>query len=353
MAAERTPAVILGAAGYVGAELLRLIALHPRFELAHAVSESKPGSSIAAAFPHLAPSHGDACFSSVSAAQAVLERGAQVALFSALPHGESAPRILEWMKLAEERGAELRIVDISADLRLGDPALHAKVYGKPHPAPELLERAVCALPELVRGVPSKLIAHPGCFTTAVTLACRPLQALGLSAGPYFASAITGSTGSGREPVAATHHPWRHGNMRAYSPFAHRHEPEMQRLIGADGPKPEVLFVPTSGPFARGIHATVHVTLREPMTGAALREQLKAFWSGMPFIRVEDAPPALKDVVGTNCCRITAEARGCEAVIISVIDNLTKGAAGGAVQWMNRLFEVPDTTGLLIPGPGWN
>jgi len=351
--AERVPAIILGSAGYVGAELLRLLAIHPRFALSHAVSESNAGSDIAAAFPHLAPTHTHARFSSALEAKASLESGACVALFSALPHGESAPRIQEWMTLARERGADLRIVDSSADLRLGDAALHAAVYGKPHPAPELLATAVCALPELVAGVPAQLIAHPGCFTTAVTLACRPLQALGLATGPYFASAVTGSTGSGREPVAATHHPWRHGNMRVYSPFAHRHEPEMQRLIGGGGPLPEVLFVPTSGPFARGIHAAIHATLKEPMSGAVLREQLRAFWSDAAFVRVENTPPSLKDVVGTNLCRIFADVRGREVVVVSVIDNLTKGAAGGAVQWMNRLFGFPDTEGLLIPGPGWN
>ncbi len=353
MPAEQVPVVVLGSAGYVGGELLRILALHPLLGPVAAVSESKPGSVIADVFPHLAAAFGAQTFASTAEAEALLRSGQRVALFSALPHGESAGRIAQWIQLAQANGADLHVVDISADLRLGSAALHEQVYGKPHPAPQLLDTAVCALPELVAGVPSKVMAHPGCFTTAVTLACRPLHALALSDGAFFASAITGSTGSGREPTATTHHPWRHGNMRAYSPLTHRHEHEMRRLVSGKEGCAEILFVPHSGPFARGIHATIHVRLKREHSAAELRAALAAFYKNAPFVAVGAAPPALKDVVGTNRCHLAVECRGKDAVVFSVIDNLTKGASGGAVQWMNRMLGFAEDTGLKLPGLGWN
>lgn len=353
MPAETVPTIVLGSAGYVGGELLRILALHPLLRLEAAVSESKPGTAIAAAFPHLAAAYDGLTFAAMAQAEALLRSGARVALFSALPHGESAGRLAHCLALAKAAGTDLLVVDISADLRLGDAATQERVYGKTHPAPELLDMAVCALPELTTGVPSKLIAHPGCFTTAVTLACRPLFALGLSDGAFFASAITGSTGSGREPSATTHHPWRHGNMRAYSPLAHRHEVEMRRLVSGNDGAAEILFVPHSGPFARGIHATVHVRLKQESTSAALRAQFSDFYAKARFIAISATPPALKDVVGTNRCHLSVECRGRDAVVFSVIDNLTKGASGGAVQWMNRMLGFAEDTGLKLPGLGWN
>ena len=197
------------------------------------------------------------------------------------------------------------------------------------------------------------IAHPGCFTSAVTLGCSPLHALHLVQPRVVVSAVTGSTGSGREPSATTHHPERHGNLRAYSPLKHRHEIEMRTLVGQQGKGPvEVLFVPHSGSFARGIHATIHARLLRPISTAELVERIAGFYQHTPFVSVTAAPPTLKEVVGTNRCRLGVVVRGLTLVVTSVIDNLVKGAAGGAVQWMNRLFGFDEDAGLRLAGLGW-
>jgi N-acetyl-gamma-glutamyl-phosphate reductase common form len=345
------PAFVLGATGYVGGELLRLLAAHPRFVLAAAVSSSSAGTPVAEVFPHLALMWPEARFASMAEAESRLAGRGPLAVFAALPHGESAARIACLLELAPEA----RVVDISADFRLRDPALHARIYGRAHGAPGLLDRFFCGLPELEAGVPGPLVAHPGCFTTAVTLAAAPLVAEGLVEPRIHVSAVTGSTGSGREPGPATHHPERHGNYRAYSPLAHRHEFEMRELLrrATRGAEVDVAFVPHSGPFARGIHATVHARLQRPVSAAELREACRAFYAGAPFVQVLEAPPALKTVVGSNRALLGVAARGDTAVVLSVIDNLTKGAAGGAIQWMNRLFGLPETAGLLSPALGWS
>jgi N-acetyl-gamma-glutamyl-phosphate reductase len=336
------PAVVLGATGYVGGELLRLLALHPHLRLAAAVSRSSAGEPIASVFSHLASAYPETRFQEPGAVDSLIHAGGPTAVFSALPHGESGTQIEAVLSDAVLHNADLRVVDLSADLRLESPDLAVPGHS-----------FLCALPELVDGAPTNCISHPGCFTTAVTLAARPLLALGLAHPRLQVSAVTGSTGSGREPKPATHHPVRHGNLRAYEPLRHRHEPEMRMLLGRDLPvEPEILFVPHSGPFARGIHATVFAQLREPATKETLRDAFRAFYAGSPFVHVVDTPPDLKDVVGTNQCRLFVEARDDNVVVLSVLDNLVKGAAGGAVQWMNRLCGFDETTGLMQPALGW-
>lgn len=356
MTEPRVDTAILGATGYVAGELLRILAGHPGLRLAAAVSRSQAGAPVEDTFPHLRGIFGGAHFVADDALASLLHAPGPLAVFSALPHGESAPRLDRLFADAAAAGKTLKVVDLSADFRISDPADYERVYGKPHGAPDRLAAFRCALPDLDRTAPAGPIAHPGCFTTAVTLACAPLHALGLAEPRFFAAAVTGSTGSGREPSATTHHPERHGGFKAYSPLQHRHEIEMRTLVGraaGGGEAPEVLFVPHSGPFARGIHATVHARLVKPLDAAALAAAIAGFYAATPFVSVSTAPPALKEVVGTNRCRLGVAARGRDAVVFSVIDNLTKGAAGGGVQWMNRLLGQDETAGLLLPGLGWN
>jgi N-acetyl-gamma-glutamyl-phosphate reductase len=170
----------------------------------------------------------------------------------------------------------------------------------------------------------------------------------------FASAVTGSSGSGRTPSATTHHPERHADLRAYSPLAHRHEPEMRSLLAAanGGREPDVQFVPHSGPFVRGIHATVRMTLREAASAEALARIASDAYAGGTFVRAGTTPPRLTDVVGTNRARLGIATRGRTLVVTSVIDNLVKGAAGGGILWLNRLLGWPDDRGLTLPGVGW-
>ena len=352
-------AAVLGATGYVAGELLRLLAFHPRLRLRAAVSRSRAGEPVVDVFPHLRGARDDLRFAAGEAVDALLAAGEPLAVFACLPHGETAARLDRLLSRTEERGCDLRLVDLSADFRLPSPEDYERVYGAPHPAPRRYAAFTCGLPELEPETPAGAVAHPGCFTTAVTLACAPAQALGLADPCYRVSGVTGSTGSGRSPSATTHHPERHGNLKAYRPLVHRHAPEMEMLLSRLGDEtpgrrpPEVVFVPHSGPWARGIHATVHFDLAREVTAEELFEAYRAFYAEAPFVSVGREPPRLKEVVATNRCRLAIAARGRRAVVFSVIDNLTKGAAGGAVQWMNRLCGFAETAGLELPGVGWS
>jgi len=377
------PAVVLGGHGYVAGELLRLLAAHPEFRIAVASSTSQSGQPVAAAFPHLAGAlpaglrftdqdafladprrhlagrpapvlAGAGSRPTISpAGTSGTETGDPVAVFAATPHGETSALLDTTLTTLTHAGYLPRAVDLSADYRFADTARYAAVYGRPHAAPERAVAFACAVPEHHRGPAPEHAAQPGCFTTASVLAAYPLFALGLADGPVFVSAITGSSGSGRAPAPNTHHPERRSTVYAYAPLAHRHEAEMRMLLGraAGGDEPEVEFVPHSGPFVRGIHATVRVPLRRETTPAALVSAYASFYARDPFLTVSAEPPRLNDVVGTNQCRLGVTARGRTAVVTSVIDNLVKGAAGGAVQWMNRLFGFPDDRGLRVAGLG--
>jgi len=183
----------------------------------------------------------------------------------------------------------------------------------------------------------------------------PLLKLGLADGPVYAAGITGSTGAGRTPIATTHHPERNSNLFAYNPLQHRHAPEVVGICRElTGIAPDLNFVPHSGPFARGIHMTLQGRLARPQTSDQLREALAGFYADQPFVRVVDGAPRVKDVAGSNYCHIGAatSGNGLSFVVLIVIDNLVKGAAGGAVQWMNRLLGLPETAGLAAPAPGW-
>jgi N-acetyl-gamma-glutamylphosphate reductase len=154
-------------------------------------------------------------------------------------------------------------------------------------------------------------------------------------------------------VEGTHHPVRHSDLYTYHALAHRHAPEIAACArAACGVEADFAFVPHSGPFARGIHVTVQGTLKSPLDTAAILDALRGFYARAPFVHVSDAPPRVKDVVASNYAHLGAAANGRTVAVMCVLDNLTKGAAGGAVQWMNRLFELPETAGLCAPAPGW-
>ena len=346
---------VLGGNGYVAGELLRLLSQHPRFRVVSAVSTSRPGEAVVSAFPHLAgTSLVGLAFESPDDLAARLRPGLEIGVFAATPHGATAGLLDGLLAVAEGAGATFRAVDLSADFRFRDPGRYEATYGHAHAAPHRLAAFHCSVPEHFAGRPPAHAVQPGCFTTAVPLAAYPFLALGLVEDDVFASAVTGSSGSGRTPVAGTHHPERHSAMYAYSPLVHRHEPEMRILLGRaiGGREPDVQFVPHSGPFVRGIHATLRLALREPAAAADLVQAAAAFYSGSPFVRVSAEPPRLTEVVGTNRCRLGVAVRGRTLVVTSVIDNLVKGAAGGGIQWMNRLFGLPDDEGLRLPGLGW-
>lgn len=346
-------AVILGATGYVGGELLRLLASHPEFELAAAVSGSMSKSPIGQVFPHLANHYADKSFCSMDKLADSLAGVDRAAIFSAAPHTASAALVSQALAVAADLNIEAHVVDSSADFRYASAAEFESVYGVAHAAPELIGNFSCAVPEHVATVDSPHVGHPGCFATAMLLATVPLFKGPLSIGPLFVSGITGSTGSGRSVQAGTHHPERHSNMYAYKPLSHRHVPEVENLIrDASGRTASVKFVPHSGPFARGIYVTVQTLLGVNVSRDDVLQAFSACYAGSDFVRIIEGSPKLKNVVASNYALIGVEVADDSVVVTCAIDNLVKGAAGGAIQWMNRLWSLPESSGLLSPPPAW-
>ncbi len=346
-------AAVLGATGYVGGEFLRLLASHPDFELAAAVSDSRAQTPIAETFPHLKGAYPDAMFASHEDWIEHLDTGSSLALFSAAPHGMSAAMIAEAMARAAARNIKTHVVDASADFRYADRDAFKAVYSIDHGAPELLDQFSSGLPEHVSGAPTPHIGNPGCFATAMLLGAVPLLASGLVDDHLFISGITGSTGSGRTASAGTHHPERHSNLYAYKALEHRHAPEVAAMAkAASGTLPKLHFVPHSGPYARGIHATIHARLKSSASRNDMLQNFDETYAGQPFVRLVDGTPRLKNVVASNYAEIGVAVDNEAVVAMVAIDNLVKGAAGGAVQWMNRLWNLDDARGLETAAPAW-
>jgi len=353
MSPQSIPAVVLGGSGYVSGELLRLLAAHPHFTLAGILSESQPGELVGNAFPHLASAWPDTRFRSQAQIEGLMRELPRPAVFCAAPHGAAAGLVDSLLNIAADAGHSPRVVDISADYRFASAGAYEKVYRHAHGAPQRLSEFTCAVPEHLAKSPTAHVAHPGCFATAMLLASVPLLKRGLVSPTLFVSGVTGSTGSGRKPVEGTHHPLRHGDMYSYNALAHRHAPEVSACaLAATGVAADFAFVPHSGPYTRGIHVTVQGALTDACDTAQVLGVLREFYAGCPFVRVTDGAPRVKNVATSNYAHLSAVANGRTVAVMCVVDNLTKGAAGGAVQWMNRLFDLPETSGLLAPAPGW-
>jgi N-acetyl-gamma-glutamyl-phosphate reductase len=348
------PAIVLGGTGYVAGELLRLLAAHPNFKLAGILSDSQPGQPVASAFQHLAPLYPQECFQSLAQIEALVASEPSAAIFSAAPHGSAAALIDRLLSAAEAAGRTPHVVDISADFRYRSAAAYEQVYEHAHGAPGRIAGFCCAVPEHLARAPSAHVAHPGCFATAILLPVVPLLSCGLTSQELFVTGVTGSTGSGRKPTDGTHHPARHSDLYAYAnALSHRHTPEVVACaLAACGIEPRIAFVPHSGPFARGIHVTVQAALRTRAGSAEVLAALRNFYAGAPFVRVSDSPPRVKEVAGSNYATLSAVSDGRTLAVFCVLDNLNKGAAGGAVQWMNRLYELPETAGLTAAAAGW-
>jgi N-acetyl-gamma-glutamyl-phosphate reductase len=339
---SRVPVAVLGASGYTGAELLRLLLEHPRVEIASLAAERAAGARIQRVFPHLA----GRLDREVEAfdAQRMAER-AEV-IFSCLPHGASAAAVAA----LAERGRT--VIDLSADFRLHDADEFARWYG-PHPHPELLARAVYGLPELhrdqLRG--ARLIASPGCYPTATILAAAPLLARGLVRPRLVVDAKSGVTGAGRTPSATTHFSEVGEGVRAYKVAgAHRHTPEMeQELSSAAGGAVRITFTPHMLPMARGILACVYGEPTDPALGEAdYRSALDDAYRGEPFVVVlDEGLPDTAHVRGSNRAHVAVrfDARAGMVVAMAAIDNLVKGASGQAIQAMNIALGWPETEGL--------
>ncbi len=328
-------AAIVGASGYLGAELLRLLASHPELEVAAAQADSSAGATIGELFPGLDGSYGGLTTTPTNPAALA---GCDVA-FVAVPSGRSqdlVPDLVEVVPL---------VVDLGADFRLKDPAAYERWYGFTHAAPELLATAVYGLPELNRAdlVGARLIAAPGCYVTAAALALAPLVAAGVvEPRGLIVDAASGTSGAGRQPSAATHHATVNENFVAYGLVNHRHTPEMEQVLGG-----EVLFTPHLAPMTRGILATCYAVPTEPTSTEALLEVLRSRYRGEPFVEVVPHPPSTRETYASNVAKLTARAdpRTGRVLVLAAIDNLTKGGAGQAIQAANLALGLDETAGL--------
>jgi N-acetyl-gamma-glutamyl-phosphate reductase len=336
-------AAVLGASGYVGGELLRLLVAHPAVGAVRAFSESRAGTSWSAVHPALLHVEGGA-FEPVDAAGAAAWADA---LFLALPHGRS-----QLLIGALEAARARLVIDTAADFRVRDRALAEAHYG-PHACPERLAEWTYGLADVVGSglAGARRIAAPGCFATATLLALWPLARAAVLAEPPVCFAVTGSSGSGAEPKRTTHHPVRAHSFFGYSLAGHRHEAEVtEQLRGWTGtPAMSCSLLTHSAPLVRGIHATLRGRLSRPVADPTAL--LTEAYAGRPFVRVLAAPPELAAVVGTNFAHLHAAARdgGREVLVLAAIDNLVKGAAGQAVQAMNLSLGLDETAGLGFAG----
>ena len=335
---------VVGAAGYAGGELLRLLYQHPEVREVVATSRSRGGTPVADAHPALATVT-DARFSEAGPGE--IARGRD-AVFLCLEHGESSRVARE--VFAARPGL---IVDLAADFRVRSRALYERYYGE-HTAPDLLPRFCYGLADVVgeglRGAGA--IAAPGCFATAAQLALYPLARAGVDAAPAL-FAVTGSSGAGVQPRPTTHHPMRANNLFAYSVLSHRHEAEVlqswREWLGR--PDATARLMTHSGPFVRGIYATLHATLAAPVSPDEIGARVAKAFRARPFVRILDRPPELTHAVATNVALMHAAVSpdGREVQVMTAIDNLIKGAGGQAVQAMNLALGLPETAGLRLAG----
>jgi LysW-gamma-L-alpha-aminoadipyl-6-phosphate/LysW-L-glutamyl-5-phosphate reductase len=353
MASKRFKAAVIGGSGYGGAELVRRLLVHPDVELVRVASIDFVGEPLSAVHPNL-EGRTDLKFEGIDAAEAA--RGMDVVLLG-LPHKVSAGKAQAIM----QTGA--RIVDLSGDFRLRDPAAYEKYYGARHPCPEELIKGtfVYGLPELSREAiqRAKYVASPGCFATTIELALLPLAKAGLLSGPVEIVGITGSSGSGIAPSAGTHHPTRSNNLKTYKPLEHQHIPEVvQTLVEAGAAKDLVLrFVPVSAPLSRGIFATCFAHVDEKVDAGAIRKLYAETFAREPFVRVPAKRlPEVVAVKGSNYCEVGVQpgdvADGKRVLAcFSATDNLIKGGAGQAIQSMNLMLGLDERLTLEDPG-GW-
>lgn len=337
---------VFGASGYAGAELLRLAAGHPALEVVVATADTQAGGRVADLYPSLAAAYPDLVF--VEADPATVD-GVDL-VFLALPHGASQQLVPDLRKRVGT------IVDLAADFRLRDPALYPKWYGAEHTCVDLLGDAVTGIPELFgESLPgATLIAAAGCYPTAAALALAPLVRAGvIETTGIVVDAASGVSGAGRVPKAHTHFNTVDEDFTAYGLLDHRHTPEIEQAIGA-----QVIFTPHLAPMNRGILATCYARPAGGADGGGARSDgpdplavLARFYAASPFVVVAERSPSTKATLGSNCAHLSAryDPRTGWILAIAAIDNLTKGAAGQAIQCANVALGWPETTGLPLVG----
>jgi N-acetyl-gamma-glutamyl-phosphate reductase len=337
---------IVGATGYVGAELIRLLALHPHAVIAGLVGRERKGDPIAHIHPHLATKNLHVYDHVPDDAEAV---------FLALPHGTVANRVDEFLSRGQT------VIDLGPDFRLHDPTDYPAWYHFDHPRPELLATAVYGLPELHRAElaeigtkPGAIVGSPGCYATTTILALTPLARAGLIE-DVVVDAKSGVSGAGRDPKADLHFGEVNESVKAYGVFTHRHIGEIEQELLGQSPAPGanpgasgIDFLPHLVPMTRGILSACHVRTTRPVTQAELDQLYADAYGDEAFISVVPNPPATKHVLGSNEFRVWAKVddRTGRVLAIGVLDNLVKGAAGQAIQAFNVVHGLPEPAGLL-------
>jgi len=338
---NKTKVGIINVTGYTGVELARLLYQHPQVELTSVTGRSAAGQKLGTVFPHLA-----SIDLTIEA-----ELGDVDLAFSAMPHQESAKEVIPLLS----RG--IKVVDISADFRLKDAAEYPLWYSFTHPAPQLLEQAVYGLTELHRSrvASAQLVANPGCYPTGAILALAPLVKASLIKPDVTIDSKSGVSGAGRTLNLKAHYSEANEDITAYALEGHRHLPEITQELKLLRPEqsPSVTFVPHLTPMTRGILTTgyAYPTPGKVATGKKGEKELRQlyldFYKDEPFVRITESPPHTKHTWGSNLCLIypIIDHRTGKLIIISCIDNLVKGAAGQAIQNMNLMLGLPETTGL--------
>jgi N-acetyl-gamma-glutamyl-phosphate reductase len=334
---------IVGGTGYTGVELLRLLAGHPQAKVRTITSRKEAGMPVAQMFPSLR-GHYDLKYSDTAAA-----RLAECdVVFFATPHGVAMAQARELVE------AGVRIIDLAADFRLKDPAEFERWYKMPHACPDLLAESVYGLPEMHRDAirKARIVGNPGCYPTAIQLGFLPLVEAGVvDTAHLIADAKSGVSGAGRKAELDLSFSEASDNFKAYNVGAHRHHPEIvQGLSAASGHPIKVVFTPHLTPMVRGIFATLYARITRD--DVDLQQLYEKRFAGEPFVDVMPAGshPDTRSVRAANVCRIAVHRPqgGDMAVVLAVEDNLVKGAAGQAVQNMNLMFGLPETTGLMSP-----
>jgi N-acetyl-gamma-glutamyl-phosphate reductase len=340
MGAKRIPVAVLGATGYVGVELLRILSRHPGVELLFVSSEQYRGKRASEVYPALV---GWVDLELEAPDPEAAAKRAEV-VFTALPHAAAAPIV------AALRKRDRLVVDPSADFRLRDLDAYTKWYGHPHPAPELVKEAVYGIPELYRDAlrKTRLVAAPGCYPTCALLGLAPLARAGLIREPVVIDAKSGTSGAGRAARTEQLFAEVNDDFRPYAVGGHRHAPEIDQELAAAGASAGALFIPHLLPLTRGMECTMYVRVGSP---PPLDDLFARAYRDEPFVVLRGVEaPTLREVRGTNRCAIgwRYDAKTGYAVVMTTLDNLGKGAAGQAVQCMNVALGLAETAGLDVP-----
>ena len=331
---------VVGCSGYTAIEAIRILLRHPQAEIVAATSRKADGSTLTDMHPQF--NERLSLVVEDLAPEQVAER-CDVAL-TCLPHAASAPIVTRLL------AAGCRVVDLSADYRLSSAALYEHWYGEPHIDPGRLGETPYGLPELFHDqiAGAQLVANPGCYPTSAILPLAPLIKEGLIAtGGIVVDSKSGVSGAGRTPKMSNLFTEVNESFGAYAVGTHRHQPEIIDIVERfTGSTPELIFTPHLVPMDRGLLSTIYVRSSDHVTGNQIRDCLNGFYEHQPFVRVVSNLPTTKHVAHTNYCDITVRENDGWLILISAIDNLIKGASGAAVQCMNIMFNLDQTTGLI-------